>query len=114
MPTQLYAYKFHELPEIPRVNTINVEVEDGWETNNRVNTISIEIEDEWETIGTCKNVLRSLVIFVENFQERGRVIEVSIASKLARMCRVLGLRFRCQCQNYGPFLDPYYSTAPNI
>ena len=49
MPTQLYAYKFHELPEIPRVNTINVEVEDGWETNNRVNTISIEIEDEWET-----------------------------------------------------------------
>ena len=18
------------------------------------------------------------------------------------------------CQNYGPFLDPYYSTAPNI
>ena len=26
-----------------------------------------------------------------------------------------GLGFRAQgCQNYGPFLDPYYSTVPNI
>ena len=28
--------------------------------------------------------------------------------------RALGPRHVGGCQNYGPFLDPYYNTAPNI
>ena len=32
LPTQLYTYKFNEVPEIPKVSNIKVEVEDEWDT----------------------------------------------------------------------------------
>ena len=32
LPTQLYTYKFNEVPEIPKVSNIKVEVEDEWRT----------------------------------------------------------------------------------
>ena len=30
LPTQLYTYKFNEVPEIPKINNVKVEVEDEW------------------------------------------------------------------------------------
>ena len=32
LPTQLYTYKFNEVPEIPKVSNVKVEVEDEWDT----------------------------------------------------------------------------------
>ena len=32
LPTQLYTYKFNEVPEIPKISNIKVEVEDEWDT----------------------------------------------------------------------------------
>ena len=32
LPTQLYAYKFNEVPEIPKVSNTNIEVEHEWDT----------------------------------------------------------------------------------
>ena len=32
LPTQLYTYKFNEVPEIPKISNIKVEVEDEWRT----------------------------------------------------------------------------------
>ena len=32
LPTQLYTYKFNEVPEIPTISNIKVEVEDEWDT----------------------------------------------------------------------------------
>ena len=32
LPTQLYTYKFNEVPEIPKVSSVKVEVEDEWDT----------------------------------------------------------------------------------
>ena len=30
------------------------------------------------------------------------------------MCQIRSLRHMGGCQNYGPFSDPYYNTAPNV
>ena len=32
LPTQLYTYKFNEVPEIPKISNVKVEVEDEWRT----------------------------------------------------------------------------------
>ena len=32
LPTQLYTYKFNEVPEIPKVSNVKLEVEDEWDT----------------------------------------------------------------------------------
>ena len=32
LPTQLYTYKFNEVPEIPKISNVKVEVEDEWDT----------------------------------------------------------------------------------
>ena len=32
LPTQFYTYKLNEVPEIPKVSNINIEVEDVWDT----------------------------------------------------------------------------------
>ena len=32
LPTQLYTYKFNEVPEIPKISNINIEVGDEWDT----------------------------------------------------------------------------------
>ena len=32
LPTQLYTYKFNEVPEIPKVSNVKIEVEDEWRT----------------------------------------------------------------------------------
>ena len=32
LPTQLYTYKFNEVPEIPKISNVKVEVEDEWNT----------------------------------------------------------------------------------
>ena len=32
LPTQLYTYKFNEVPESPKISNIKVEVEDEWDT----------------------------------------------------------------------------------
>ena len=32
LPTQLYTYKFNEVPEIPKISNVKVEIEDQWDT----------------------------------------------------------------------------------
>ena len=32
LPTQLYTYKFNDVPEIPKISNVKVEVEDEWDT----------------------------------------------------------------------------------
>ena len=32
LPTQLYTYKFNEVPEVPKISNVKVEVEDEWDT----------------------------------------------------------------------------------
>ena len=47
LPTQPYKYKFNELPEIPKINNIN-----------------ISIEDEWNTESICKKVIKQNPVII--------------------------------------------------
>ena len=56
LPTQLYTYKFNEVPEIPTISNIKVEV-----------------EDEWDTKTTCEKImLRNPVIIRGKFPGTGK------------------------------------------
>ena len=56
LPTQLYTYKFNEVPEIPKISNIKVEV-----------------EDEWDTKTICEKImLRNLVIVRGKFPGTGK------------------------------------------